>query len=128
MLLAVPRLAPALVIALAITLLCGCSGRRFSLKPYKVNIQQGNFLEAEDIERIDEGMSRSQVRFLLGTPMISDAFNTQRWDYVFYLKIGRTGDIIQSRFTVFFEGDTVARVERPDEAGVQEQIDAAFDS
>jgi outer membrane protein assembly factor BamE len=125
------RYAPLLIaaaVALSLAMTTGCAGRRFTLKPYKLNIQQGNYLEADDIERVNEGMTRSQVRFLLGTPMIADAFNEHRWDYVFYLKLGSTGDVVQSRMTVYFEGDTVSKVERPDEESVTKQIDAAFDS
>jgi outer membrane protein assembly factor BamE len=125
------RYAPLLIavfVAISLAMTSGCAGRRFTLKPYKLNIQQGNYLEADDIERVNEGMTRSQVRFLLGTPMIADAFNEHRWDYVFYLKLGSSGDVVQSRMTVFFEGDTVSKVERPDEARITEQIDAAFDS
>ena len=125
-----PRLASlliALLVAFSLAATSGCSGRRFSLKPYKLNIQQGNYLEADHIERVNEGMTRGQVRFLLGTPMIAVAFNEQRWDSEVYLKMGATGDVIQSRMTVFFEGDTVSRIERPDEEKVTDQIDAAFD-
>ena len=125
------RYAPLLIavfVAISLAMTSGCAGRRFTLKPYKLNIQQGNYLEADDIERVNEGMTRSQVRFLLGTPMIADAFNEHRWDYVFYLKLGSSGDVVQSRMTVFFEGDTVSKVERPDEARITEQIDAACDS
>jgi len=125
-----PRLASFLIAALvafSLAATSGCSGRRFSLKPYKLNIQQGNYLEADHLERVNEGMTRGQVRFLLGTPMIADAFNEQRWDYVFYLKMGSTGDVIQSRMTVYFEGDTVSSVERPDQEKVTNDIDAAFD-
>jgi outer membrane protein assembly factor BamE len=55
-------------------------------------------------------MTRSQVRFLLGTPMLPDAFDNDRWDYLYYLKLGR-GDTEQRRLTVFFADDRVARIE-----------------
>ena len=93
--------------------LSGCSrARHFSLKPYKINIQQGNFLDQEDIDQIEPGMTRSQVRFLLGTPMVADLFNENRWDYVYYLKVGRTGEIFRRHFIVYFEGDEAIRVEK----------------
>jgi outer membrane protein assembly factor BamE len=47
---------------------------------YKMNIQQGNYLVAESVSQLKEGMTRSQVRFLLGTPMVPDAFDNSRWD------------------------------------------------
>ena len=98
---------------LALTSISGCSQvRNFSLKPYKINVQQGNFLDQEDIDQIEPGMTRSQVRFLLGTPMVADIFNENRWDYVYYLKVGRTGEVFRRHFIVYFEGDETIRVER----------------
>jgi outer membrane protein assembly factor BamE len=107
---------------LALTSISGCSQvRNFSLKPYKINIQQGNFLDHEDIDQIEPGMTRSQVRFLLGTPMVADIFNENRWDYVYYLKVGRTGDIFRRHFIVYFEGDETIRVERRTDTVPQRQ-------
>ncbi|MGD9292932.1 MAG: outer membrane protein assembly factor BamE, partial [Gammaproteobacteria bacterium] len=57
-------------------------------------------------------MTRSQVRFLLGTPMVEDLFNSNRWDYVYYLKIGRSGDVYRRHFVVYFEGDEAVRIEK----------------
>ncbi len=103
----------ALAAVLVLASLSGCARmRNFSLKPYKINIQQGNFLDQEDIDQIEPGMTRSQVRFLLGTPMVADIFNENRWDYVYYLKVGRTGDIFRRHFIVYFEGDEAVRVEK----------------
>jgi outer membrane protein assembly factor BamE len=104
-----------LIVALACLLasLSGCARmRNFSLKPYKINIQQGNFLEEDEIDMIEPGMTRSQVRFLLGTPMVADLFNSDRWDYYYYLKIGRTGEIYRRHFIVFFEGEETTRIEK----------------
>lgn len=98
---------------LVLTTLSGCARmRNFSLKPYKINIQQGNFLDEEDIDQIEPGMTRSQVRYLLGTPMVADIFNENRWDYVYYLKVGRTGEIFRRHFIVYFEGDETVRIEK----------------
>jgi outer membrane protein assembly factor BamE len=80
---------------------------------YRIDIQQGNFLEPQDIDQIEPGMTRSQVRYLLGTPMVDDAFNDDRWDYVYYFKKGRSRKVEQRHFIVFFDGDAVERVERP---------------
>src|SRR5210317_871044 len=103
------------ILILVASLLClaGCSTiRNFTLRPYRINIQQGIYLEEDEIDRIEAGMTRSQVRFLLGTPMVSDLFNEQRWDYVYYLKIGRTRQVFRRHFVVFFEGDEVVRIEK----------------
>ena len=103
----------AVAAVLVLASLSGCARmRNFSLKPYKINIQQGNFLDQEDIDQIEPGMTRSQVRFLLGTPMVADIFNENRWDYVYYLKVGRTGEIFRRHFIVYFEGDEAVRVEK----------------
>lgn len=100
-------------ILLVLVSLSGCARmRNFSLKPYKINIQQGNFLDEEDIDQIEPGMTRSQVRYLLGTPMVADLFNENRWDYVYYLKVGRTGETFRRHFIVYFEGDETVRIEK----------------
>lgn len=91
----------------------GCAPmRNFSLKPYRINIQQGNYLEEDDVDQVQPGMTRSQVRFLLGTPMVEDLFNSERWDYVYYFKRGRTGDVFRRHFVVYFEGEQAVRIER----------------
>lgn len=79
---------------------------------FRIDIQQGNLLEEEDLERVAVGMTRSQVQFLLGTPMIADPFHQERWDYPYYLKRGRTGEVVESWVVVHFDGDVVSRVDR----------------
>ena len=79
---------------------------------HRIDIQQGNFLEDKDLDRVSVGMTRAQVRYLLGTPMVTDPFKTSRWDYVYYLKRGRLQKPLQRQFTVFFEEDKVTRIDR----------------
>ncbi|MGH8722568.1 MAG: outer membrane protein assembly factor BamE, partial [Burkholderiales bacterium] len=67
----------------------------------------------EDIEQLEVGMTRSQVRFLLGTPMVIDSFDADRWDYVYSLRRGRAREVTRRHLVVWFEGDTVARIEEP---------------
>jgi len=99
-----------------IVLLAGCSTLQgFSIRPYRMNVQQGNFLEAEDVDQVEVGMTRTQVRFLIGTPMVADPFNVARWDYVFFFKVGRTRKEISSHLTVWFEDDRVVRIDRPND-------------
>ena len=106
-----PRLSLLVLLALA----AGCSTvQSFSLKPYRMNIQQGNYLEAENIDQVEVGMTPSQVRFLIGTPMVADPFNASRWDYVFYFKVGRTRNEVKSHITVWFEDGRVVRIDRPE--------------
>lgn len=78
---------------------------------YRMTVQQGNFLDSKQVTQLQVGMTRSQVRFLLGTPMLPDAFDRDRWDYLYYEKIGRLKKPDQRRLTVFFTDDKVARFE-----------------
>jgi outer membrane protein assembly factor BamE len=81
-----------------------------SLAPYQVEVVQGNFVSREQVEALRPGMSRQRVRDILGTPLVTSVFHANRWDYVFTLK--RQGAPVQERkLTVYFDGDTLARVE-----------------
>ncbi|HEY5642578.1 MAG TPA: outer membrane protein assembly factor BamE [Woeseiaceae bacterium] len=77
---------------------------------YRANIAQGNLIEQEDLDQLKVGMTRNQVRFLLGTPMIDDPFHLNRWDYVYYLKLGRKQAMFQRWVSIFFENDLVVRI------------------
>lgn len=81
---------------------------------YRMNIMQGNYLEAAAVEQVAVGMTRSQVRFLLGTPMVADSFTPNRWDYVYLFKDGRTRKVDRRHFIVWFEDEKVARIDKPD--------------
>jgi outer membrane protein assembly factor BamE len=78
--------------------------------PYKVEVVQGNFISREQVEALKPGMNRQQVRDILGTPLVTSLFHADRWDYVFTLR--RQGvEPQQRKFTVFFQGDVMARAE-----------------
>ena len=77
---------------------------------YQAALSQGNLLDQEDIDQLEVGMTRSQVRFLLGTPMIDDPFHKDRWDYVYFLRIGRDKAIFKRWLSVYFDADTVSEV------------------
>ena len=79
---------------------------------YRIDIQQGNLLDDEDIVQIEVGMTRSQVQFLLGTPMVADSFHRDRWDYAYYFRRGRSPDLIQRWVVVHFENDRVTSIDR----------------
>jgi outer membrane protein assembly factor BamE len=84
--------------------------------PYRVDVQQGNFISREMVDQLRDGMQRSegvtreQVRFVLGTPLLTDAFHADRWDYVFRLQ-KRTGEVISSKVTVFFNNNRLERID-----------------
>src|SRR5260370_15000989 len=76
---------------------------------YRINIQQGNFLDQAAVEQVKPGMTRSQVRYLLGTPMVADSLNKERWDYIYYLRKGRTAYVGSRRVTVYFAVANVSK-------------------
>jgi outer membrane protein assembly factor BamE len=104
-----------LAAAAALTLLAGCgamdAGRiATTFTPYRIAVVQGNFVSKEQVEALQKGMSREQVRQILGTPLVTSVFHGERWDYVFTLK--RQGvEPQQRRLTVFFQGENMDRVE-----------------
>ena len=92
---------------LALTLLAVCLGLTGCV--YRMNIQQGNYLDGHTVQQLKVGMTRAQVRYLLGTPMVEDIFNRDRWDYLYYFKQGYVRRPIESRVIVYFSGNKVQR-------------------
>lgn len=82
---------------------------------YKINVQQGNYLKDEKLSQLEVGMTRRQVQFLLGSPIVQDAFHPERWDYVFSFRNGRTNQTSKRNLTIIFDGDTVESIRFPDD-------------
>jgi outer membrane protein assembly factor BamE len=82
---------------------------------YRANISQGNLIKQDDLDQVEIGMTRNQVRFLLGTPMIDDPFHTNRWDYIYYLKIGREDAGFKRWVSVIFEEGEVIEIRKEQE-------------
>lgn len=80
-----------------------------SCTPYKMDIRQGNYVTPDMREKLKLGMTRQQVRYVLGTPMISDAFHGNRWDYAYRLEHQKKITEKQN-MTLYFEGDNLARI------------------
>lgn len=78
---------------------------------YRMAVQQGNYLDARQVDQVQVGMTRAQVRFLLGTPMLPPGFDNDRWDYLYTLQLRTLQRPERQRLTVYFEGDKVARIE-----------------
>lgn len=95
--------------------------------PYRITIQQGNFVSKEMADQVKTGMTREQVRFLLGTPLITDMFHADRWDYVFRL-LKPSGELTTSRVTVFFERSLVAKIERGELPNEQDYLKRITDA
>lgn len=109
------RMRGTLIAAATVAVLAGCSTydsvtQRIaqSITPYRITVVQGNFVSAEAAAQMQVGMTRDQVRQLLGTPLLTDMFHADRWDYVFYFKRGNKSIVQQRDFIVNFAGDRVA--------------------
>lgn len=106
----------------SLVLLGGCSYFQFP-GVYRIYVQQGNIVTEEMVTQLEAGMTRRQVRFVLGTPLVEDTFHADRWDYIWTLKDPK-GDTKKQLFTVYFEGDALARFEGDYKKGpVQEEKD-----
>jgi outer membrane protein assembly factor BamE len=75
------------------------------IRPYQPNIQQGNIINNSDLREIRYGMSKQEILFILGTPMVIDPFNEQRWDYFFSNRDQRKRETAQRLITAIFDGD-----------------------
>lgn len=82
---------------------------------YRANISQGNLIKQEDLDQVKIGMTRNQVRFLLGTPMIDDPFHADRWDYIYYLKLGREDAGFTRWVSVIFADNAVSELRKEQE-------------
>ena len=93
-------------------ILAGCSTSTITSiapEPYKIEIQQGNVITQDMVAKLKPGMTRSQARYVLGSPPITDMFHANRWDYVY--RTGRAGKLSEERkLTLFFENDLLVRV------------------
>ncbi len=88
--------------------LAGCSLVPHIL--YKIDVQQGNVVDDEMLEKLKPDMTKSQVRFVLGTPLVVDPFRNNRWDYV-YIQREKDELVEQKRLTVYFEDERLIRIE-----------------
>lgn len=121
----------ACVALLAVLALPGCASL---IKPYRFEMQQGNFVSSEMVEQLrvakasrPEGVTRDQVRLILGSPMIRPVFHQDQWEYVFYNRKS-SGEIVERKFTVYFAGERLERWEgdlMPSERPAPEPVAAA---
>jgi outer membrane protein assembly factor BamE len=103
------RLIIGLSLLLSTVTLTGCSGIGFP-GVYLINIDQGNIVEQDMVDQLKPDMTRRQVRFLLGTPIVEDTFNNDRWDYIRVVRRGND-NLLRRRLTVVFENDVLVDVE-----------------
>lgn len=94
----------------ALALLLGACTTPDFMAPYRIDIQQGNYVTQEMVSQLKPGMSKEQVRFILGTPLLTDIFHGERWDYVYWLdRRGHPRE--RRRLAVFFQDGKLARVD-----------------
>ena len=110
------RLAAFLSVAL---LFAGCSYIP-QISPYRMEIQQGNLVNQEMVSKLTVGMTKEQVRFVLGTPLIIDPFRVDRWDYVFLRQRENSSEVEKRRVVVFFEENKLTRLEGDVVAGAKD--------
>jgi outer membrane protein assembly factor BamE len=98
---------PAILLCAALLALAasGCIG------PYRMDIQQGNALAPETVARLQPGMTKQQVRVLLGTPLLTDPFHQDRWDYIYTFRPGGRGDPVGHTLTLLFRDGALAAAE-----------------
>lgn len=100
--------------AIAALLLASCGSVGLptpDFKPYRIEIQQGNFVSQDMVSKLKLGMSKDQVRFVLGTPLITDSFHADRWDYVFRRQRANSNELEHRKIAVFFEDGKLKRIE-----------------
>jgi outer membrane protein assembly factor BamE len=78
---------------------------------YTMEIQQGNYISQEAVSQLKLGMTKDQVRFVLGTPLVADIFHENRWDYVYRRQRANSRTVEERRVSVFFEDDKLVRLE-----------------
>lgn len=105
-----PIIAFALAVAAGVN--AGCEMPRMPDIPgvYRIDIQQGNAVDREMLDRLEIGMDRNKVRFILGTPLLADPFHQDRWDYVYSLRTG-SEPAVRQRVSLYFTDDRLARIE-----------------
>lgn len=98
-----------LFLALALTCITACTAVGFP-GVYRIDVEQGNIVTQEMVDQLQPGMSKRQVRFILGTPLVEDSFNRNRWDYP-YSKRNGLDVLAEADLIVIFEGDSLAEVQ-----------------
>jgi outer membrane protein assembly factor BamE len=100
-------LIPAVMIA---SVLSGCGSVERVPFIHRIDVQQGNVITQEMVDQLTPGMSKRQVRFTLGSPVVADVFHQDRWDYIYRMTPGK-GDVEQQRITLYFEDDALVRID-----------------
>jgi len=80
---------------------------------HRLDVQQGNIIKDEQVAKLKPGISKRQVRFIMGTPLIEDPFHANRWDYVFTMQPGTERKVTEyQRVTVYFDEEKLSKVDK----------------
>ena len=114
-------------LTVSLILLASCGSRLLTV--HKIDVQQGNALDAEKVDQITLGMNKEQVRYVLGSPIITDSFHPDRWDYVYFFLPGY-GDKERKQLTLIFDRGEVIEIDKHnitagELAGIKNQEDGA---
>ncbi len=97
------------VLIISTTLISGCGSSVPTIKPFKMDIQQGNVVTSKMLLQLKPGMTKSQVRFIMGTPLVVDSFHKDRWDYFYQMR--QAGKIVEQRRVILdFEKELLTKV------------------
>lgn len=85
----------------------GCSANAITdrINPYRIDVRQGNYIDQEMVSQLRKGMTREQVQFVMGRPLVADVFRNDRWDYIYVFRPGRGGEVERRSLSVFFDAD-----------------------
>ena len=92
------------ILSLLLLSLAGCT-------LYRADIQQGNVIDKKELDKLKLGMNKQQVNFLLGTPLLHNAFQKDRWDYVYTLKTDNRQTEVKKYLSLTFKGDTLSKID-----------------
>lgn len=92
------------VLFMGLTFTGGCTA-------YRQTIQQGNILDPKQYDKLKTGMTKRQVLFVMGTPLLEDPFHNNRWDYIHTVKPGNSKRTTIQRLTLYFDNDSLARID-----------------
>jgi outer membrane protein assembly factor BamE len=116
-----------LTAAWLIFLMSGCAAQDVFLRPYRIEIVQGNVLTQEQVAQVQIGQTKTQVREFLGSPLLTDVFHAGRWDYVF--TIARQGAPPQQhRVLVLFDGESLKTIEGAKELPTEQEFVRSIDT
>ena len=99
------------MLILSLPLLAAACDLAPQLSPYRMEIQQGNYITQEMVAQLSPGLTRDQVKFVLGTPLVSDIYHDERWDYIFVRQRANSREVEYRRVALFFEEGRLKRIE-----------------